>query len=220
MVRVVAYSDQPILIKGLQCLIEGDPALRLDSACSHLQVFRQRLAAGDVDLALVDLTPEVSSAVLGDIRQSAPRCKLILWTTTIAAEFAMQALAMGIRGVLRKTLPLEAHRQCLHRIHAGELWFEKSITDSFRSTRRVVLSKRESQLVSLLSRGMKNREISRELGISEGTVKVYLSRLFQKSGARRFDLAVQGRRTLGLPGVCEEGEPGPCSLVMDPECHL
>ena len=46
------------------------------------------------------------------------------------------------------------------------------------------LTRREGQLVSLLSQGLKNKEIATALTISEGTVKVYLSRLFQKLGVK------------------------------------
>ena len=68
---------------------------------------------------------------------------------------------------------------------AGELWFEKALTDSFLCARRVALTQREGQLVSLLSQGLKNKEIATTLMISEGTVKVYLSRVCSRRSASR-----------------------------------
>ena len=69
--------------------------------------------------------------------------------------------------------------------------------DSFLSAKRIALTKREGQLVSLLSQGLKNKEIASMLLISEGTVKVYLSRLFQKVGVKdRFELALYGLKNL------------------------
>jgi len=110
--------------------------------------------------------------------------------------------------------------KCLQKVQTGELWFEKSLTDSFRATRRVPLTQRESQLVTMLSRGLKNKEISCELGITEGTVKVYLSHLFQKSGTKdRFDLALQGLKNFSMSGISTEGQGGLRSLVMDPVCR-
>ena len=215
MVRVVVYSDQPILAKGLESLIAGDPALELAACCSNVADLREHLANEKPDLAVLDLTSEITSATLGVLQDLAPESKLILWTNTISGDFALQALTIGIRGVLRKTLPLEAHRQCLHRVSAGELWFEKSLTDSFRAAQRVSLTQRESQLVAMLVRGLKNKEISSELGITEGTVKVYLSHLFQKSGAKdRFELALQGLKNLGMAGSSTGGQGGLRSLVM------
>jgi DNA-binding CsgD family transcriptional regulator len=60
-------------------------------------------------------------------------------------------------------------------------------------SKTVELTNRESQLVSLLAQGLKNKEIAACLGITEGTVRIYLSRLFAKIGARdRFEVAVFG----------------------------
>jgi DNA-binding NarL/FixJ family response regulator len=219
MVHVVVYSDQPILAKGLESLIASDPAFELSACCSNVAALQEHMANEKPDLAVLDLTPEITSAALGVLQDLAPESKLILWTHTISGDFALQALTIGIRGVLRKTLPLEAHRQCLHRVSAGELWFEKSLTDSFRAARRVSLTQRESQLVAMLVRGLKNKEISSELGITEGTVKVYLSHLFQKSGAKdRFELALQGLKNLGMAGISTEGQGGLRSLVMESAC--
>jgi two-component system, NarL family, nitrate/nitrite response regulator NarL len=219
MVRVLVYSDQPILARGLESVIDADPTFELNAYCSDVAAVKEHLANENPDLAVLDLTPAMTPATLLELQNLAPECKLILWANSIAGDFALHALTIGIRGVLRKTLSLEAHRQCLHRVCAGELWFEKSLTDSFRTARRVALSPRESQLVSLLARGFKNKEISYELGITEGTVKVYLSHLFQKSGAKdRFDLALQGLKNLDMAGIAT-GQGGLHSLVMEPLCR-
>jgi DNA-binding NarL/FixJ family response regulator len=87
--------------------------------------------------------------------------------------------------------------KCLQRVHQGEFWFEKALTDSFLLSTCIPLTKREGQLVLLLSQGMKNKEIATELLITEGTVKVYLSKLFQKVGVKdRFELALYGLKNL------------------------
>jgi DNA-binding CsgD family transcriptional regulator len=61
----------------------------------------------------------------------------------------------------------------------------------------VTLSRRQSQILALLVQGLKNKEIATQLGISEGTVKCYLTKLFDKVGAKdRFELALFGLRNL------------------------
>lgn len=216
MMRVVVYSDKPILAIGLKSLISADPVLKLNACCSSIAALKEHVASEKPDLAVVDVTPELTSTALHELRNIAPECKLILWTDTIAGDLLLQALGTGVRGVLRKTLSLEAHRECLHRVCSGELWFEKTLTDSVRAARRVPLSPRESQLVTLLVRGFKNKEISRELGITEGTVKVYLSHLFQKSGAKdRMELALQGLKNLHTAGNSTD-QGGMSSLTMQP----
>jgi DNA-binding NarL/FixJ family response regulator len=153
------------------------------------------------------------------------RSRIVLWVNSISTELAFQAMGLGVRGILRKTLPTELQVKCLQKVQAGELWFEKALTDSFLCARRVALTQREGQLVSLLSQGLKNKEIATTLMISEGTVKVYLSRLFQKVGVKdRFELALFGLKNLttGQLPVGEKGQrlgassmPGLRSLVLD-----
>src|SRR5207244_12826951 len=86
---------------------------------------------------------------------------------------------------------------CLKCVKDGELWFEKALTDNLMTTRRYALTRREGQLVALLSQGLKNKEIATAMDISEGSVKVYLSRLFQKLQVKdRFELALFGLKNL------------------------
>jgi DNA-binding NarL/FixJ family response regulator len=218
--RVVVYSDQAVLAHGLGCLIVADPALELNGCCRNLAGLKEYLASGTADLAVVDLTKEITIAALNELQNLAPECKMILWTDLIAADFAIRALTFGVRGVLGKSLSLEAHRRCLHRVHSGELWFEKSLTDSFRAGQRVLLTPRESQLINLLSRGFKNKEISCELGLTEGTVKVYLSHLLHKSGAKdRLTLGLQGLKNLSMPGTTVENQGGVHFLLIDHLCR-
>ena len=213
-VRIVIYSDEPILAAGMESLIGEDPDLESVGCCSNLPALKDRLANGNPDLAVVDLTPQVTLTELTELQSLNRECKLILWTGPIARDAALQALTIGIRGVLRKTLPLEAHRQCLHNVHSGELWVEKSLADSLQAQERVTLTPREGQLVALLARGLKNKEIAAELGLTEGTVKVYLAHLFQKSGARdRFELAVLGIRNSRLAGAPSESHSLPARRI-------
>jgi len=217
MVRVALYSNEPILAIGLTGVITADPQLELTASCSTLSDLEDQLRFERPDVAVIDLTPQITAPALIRFRNLTMESKLILWTTSIAADFAFRALSIGVRGVLRKTLPLEAHRQCLHVVASGELWFERQLTESLSAGRRVRLSPREGQLVTCLSRGLNNKEISAELAISEGTVKVYLSHLFRKCGVRnRFDMARQGQWNLNMAGSSPDGGDGLRSLMIDP----
>src|SRR5439155_25924633 len=94
------------------------------------------------------------------------------------------------RGIQQVQLSPEAQVQSLHRIARGEVLIE--VTDAgFDSTneKRVSFSEREKQVVELLAQGLKNKEIAAAMNLAEGTVKVYLSRLFKKTKVRdRFEL--------------------------------
>ncbi len=220
--RILLYSDEPILAKGLESVLRQVEGFELLPTCNTVAGVADQVAHATPDLVLLDLTPEITFAVLSDLKHAMASTKIVLWVNSISTELAFQAMGLGVRGILRKTLPTDLQVKCLQKVQAGELWFEKALTDSFLCARRVALTQREGQLVSLLSQGLKNKEIASTLMISEGTVKVYLSRLFQKVGVKdRFELALFGLKNLstgqlptgerGRPGVV----PGLRSLVLE-----
>jgi DNA-binding NarL/FixJ family response regulator len=225
MTRILLYSDEPILAKGLESVLRQVEGFELMPTCITLAGLMEQIGQGTPDLVLMDLTPEITFAVLSEMKHAMANSKIVLWVNTISTELAFQAMGLGVRGILRKTLPTELQVKCLQKVQAGELWFEKALTDSFLCARRVALTQREGQLVSLLSQGLKNKEIATTLMISEGTVKVYLSRLFQKVGVKdRFELALFGLKNLttGQLPVGEKGHragatamPGLRSLVLE-----
>jgi len=223
MTRILLYSDEPILAKGLESVLRQVEGFDLLPTCCTVAGVMEQVALGNPDLVLMDLTQEVTFAILSELKHAMMTCKIVLWVNTISTELAFQAMGLGVRGILRKTLPTDLQVKCLQKVQAGELWFEKALTDSFLCARRVALTQREGQLVSLLSQGLKNKEIASTLMISEGTVKVYLSRLFQKVGVKdRFELALFGLKNLTtgqLPvnekGRAGAGMPGLRSLVLE-----
>jgi two-component system response regulator DesR len=174
----------------------------------------ETMATQQPDIVLMDLTGEVTFGALSEMKRAMANSKIVLWVYTISTELAFQAMGLGVRGILRKTLPTDLLTKCLEKVQEGELWFEKALTDSFLSAKRIALTQREGQLVSLLSQGLKNKEIATALLISEGTVKVYLSRLFQKLGVKdRFELAQYGLKNLtaGQHALRAPGERHPRS---------
>lgn len=208
MANVLLCSDEPILAEGLARILASSEALNLISYCPGIDGLKAQMELHQPDLLLVDLTAGITFGVLSGLHEVASHAKIVLWVHSISTELALQAMSLGVRGILRKTLPTETLLRCLTRVNEGELWFEKALTDSIMSARRYSLTRREGQLVSLLSQGLKNKEIATALTISEGTVKVYLSRLFQKLGVKdRFELALYGLKNL-TPGTgALENEP-------------
>jgi len=195
--RILLCSGEPILARGLESVLRQVDGFDLLPSCGTMTGLQEQLSAQSPDILLLDLSPEVTFAVLNELKQAAPETAIVLWVTAISTELAFQAMGLGVRGILRKQLPAELQVKCLQKVHAGELWFEKALTDSFLNAKRVVLTNREGQLVSLLAQGLKNKEIAATLMVSEGTVKVYLSRLFEKAGVKdRFELALFGLRNL------------------------
>jgi two-component system, NarL family, nitrate/nitrite response regulator NarL len=105
---------------------------------------------------------------------------------------------MGAKGIVRKTADAGTVLACLDSVVCGGTWMEETlfreVTQRERSV-RVELTAREQQVLELVERGLRNKEIALELGIRPGTVKIHLKHIFEKTGVRgRYGLALSGLR--------------------------
>lgn len=225
MTRIAFYSNEPILANGFTLELRQVEGFELLPSCATLAGLVGQMAHDAPDLVLVDLTPEVTFEVLSDLGRVMSNSKIVLWVNSISTELAFQAMGLGVRGILRKTLPTEIQVRCLQKVQAGELWFEKALTADLAVARHTALTQREGQLLSLLAQGLKNCEIAVYLRTSEGTVRRSLARLFQKVGVKnRFELALYGLKNLTnlrlaagipVPGVPASSRRVPHSLEGD-----
>jgi DNA-binding NarL/FixJ family response regulator len=197
MTRLLLYTDEPILAKGLETILVPSTGFELAATLSSTLNLIEEVHTTSPDVLLMDLTPDLNLGVLVELQRHIPSSRIVLWVRVMSTELAYQAIEHGVRGILRKTQSPEVLLKCLRMVADGGLWFEETLKTSFTSMRTISLTRRESQLVSLLSQGLKNKEIAATLFISEGTVKVYLSRLFHKLGVKdRFELALFGLKNM------------------------
>jgi two-component system nitrate/nitrite response regulator NarL len=197
-VNVALYSVQPVLAAGFEAVIGTLDSFAVSRLCTDVTELMDHVNTARPELVLVEVTSDVTLSALKQLAAIAGRAPIILWVDAVSTEFASQALSAGIRGILRTTLPIDLQLKCLQKVAAGELWLEKPMTDRLLCSERVNLTGRERQLLVHVSQGQKNKEMAHQLGITEGTVKVYLSRLFQKVGVKdRFELALFALKNLG-----------------------
>ncbi len=193
--NIVLYSVQPVLAAGFNTLL-GD-GFALAAVVSSADEILNRVAAIQPPVVVLELTPSISLEFLRSLVAVSSHARIILWVDTITTEFASQAIGLGVCGILRRNLSAEMHIRCLTEVAAGQLWVEGDLSRSLLCAQQIHLTPRERQLMGLLAQGLKNKEIAWSLGITEGTVKVYLSRLFDKVGANdRFELALMALKNL------------------------
>jgi two-component system, NarL family, nitrate/nitrite response regulator NarL len=211
MTRLLLYTDEPILASGLETVLAPATGFRLTGICRSTAALIEQARLDRPDVLLLDLSPDLTFGVLLDVQRLIPTSRIVLWVRSISTELAYQAIEHGVRGILRKTHPPDVLLKCLQMVAEGGLWFEEALKASFTTMRTISLTRRESQLVGLLSQGLKNKEIAATLFISEGTVKVYLSRLFQKLGVKdRFELALFGLKNMpSSDALIEMPQPRP-----------
>jgi DNA-binding NarL/FixJ family response regulator len=207
---VFACESQPIVIEGLTRVLAGYDEFDFIGSASNLNEALEALRQLSPHIVLVDHSAglKVVFQFVSDLKNTSPSSQAVLWVNDLAEIDCFRALQVGARGVLKKTLPVESVVDCLRSVGRGNVWIENSLTDrgSGSSDRRAAprLTPREKEIVHHVCAGLKNKEIAEALKITAGTVKVHLMHIFEKTGVKdRFELAVNGRRMLGIETVAE-----------------
>jgi len=202
---VFACESQPIVLEGLAKVLGGSEDLEYAGAAANLADALEALRLRRPDVILIDQSAglKVVFQFISDVKNTWAHCQPVLWVNDLAEIDCFRALQLGARGILKKTLPVDAVLECLRSVARGNVWIESSLSNPVlgsierRSTPR--LTPREKEIVHHVCAGLKNKEIAESLTITPGTVKVHLMHIFEKTGVKdRFELAVHGRRLLGI----------------------
>ena len=165
------------------------------------------------NVALIDLSGGLAPALrlVAGLRAVSPQSLAVLWVVDLPEGEAFRALQMGVRGIIKKTLPLAKMLEGLREVAKGRIWMDEPQPDVevLRNRESSRLTPREKQIVALICRGLRNKQIAENLHITPGTVKVHLMHIFEKTGLKdRLALAVRGRELIGNEGLAEEQASG------------
>lgn len=197
MTKVMLYCAEPVLGVGFRHIMSDFTDFQLIETCPSVDLLKNRAKDLLPNLILVDLTPSITLEVLRELMTISNDVRVVLWLGNASPEFLSQALGIGISGILRKAQSIDVYKRCFHSVVSGEIWLDQELAGKLLSRKQVRLSARQRQLIGLVAQGLKNKEIAYAMGICEGTVKIYMSRLFLKVGAHnRFDLALMGLRNI------------------------
>lgn len=200
---ILVYSDEGVLATGAASLLSsaGNFDVTVEPELSNLIPHAERLVP---DLILLGINPAMTLAFFSRLRQAVPHARIVLWDRQFSEELAEQALEMGGIWFLQRGSSSQEFLAGISGIASGH---EPVAQSAPEGSTKVSLTPREAQLVMLLVQGLRNKEIGACLGITEGTVRIYLTKLFIKVGARdRFELAVFGLRNLNCGYAFWDGQ--------------
>jgi len=204
LITVFACESQPIIIEGLRLTLEASEDLMLAGA-AHPDQALPAIADIQPDVVLVSAAepPDDIFGFLKQLREICPTARPVLWVQQPEAVDSGRARELGVRAILRKSLPAGALLSCLAAVGRGGTWTEAAGSANVGGARGLPrLTPRERQILRLLCQGLKNRQIAEALAIAPGTVKVHLMHIFEKTGARnRYELAVGARRLITGEGA-------------------
>jgi two-component system nitrate/nitrite response regulator NarL len=196
--RVLLVDDHPMIGAALDMLLRGTGYELLGRARTAAEANRQ-IAALKPDLVLLDVhLPDASGLdVLRRLSRARFKPKVILITAGMDESQLLAAAELDPEGMVLKTSDPGLLLECMDAVTAGRGWVDPEIAQRTRDAERKAasappLTRRERELIELVRQGLRNRDIAAELGVTEGTVKVYLHAIFDKFNVEnRTELALR-----------------------------
>jgi len=196
--KVLLVDDHPMIGAALEMLLRGSNYELLGRARTAAEANKQ-IAAEKPELLLLDVhLPDGSGLdVLRKLMRGRSRPKVILLTAGMDESQLLTAAELNPEGMVLKTSDPGLLIESMDAVIAGQRWVDPEIAErtrhaEARAASAPPLTRRERELIELVRQGLRNRDIAAELGVTEGTVKVYLHAIFDKLNVdNRTELALR-----------------------------
>lgn len=201
MTRILLADDHPMIRTAIEVLFRDTGFEIVGTATSGAETIA-KVAEVRPDILLLDLSMPGGSGMdvvrkLHSNDGGGPH--IVILTAAIDDSSLVEAGTLGVRGMVLKNSDPAYLLECLDRVRSGGTWIDpelsartQELTEAYGERRRPALAPRERQLIRFVRQGLRNREIAKELGVTEGTVKVYLHGVFDKLGvSSRTELAIR-----------------------------
>lgn len=203
-IRIAIADDYTLFVDSLEQLLRAERDMKVVWRAADGEEALALAIRNPPDVLLLDLRmPRMDGlTVLRKLRTAGTGSRVVLVTGTIEDDQMLEALRLGAEGVILKTMNARLLLQCIRRVNAGEQWIEKDST--FAVVKRLLqeekaastLTPREREVVRLVARGLRNREIAQRLSIAESTVKLHVHSALSKLNLQsRVALTLYARNT-------------------------
>ncbi|MEN6316839.1 MAG: response regulator transcription factor [Clostridiaceae bacterium] len=197
MIRVLLADDQALMADGLKTIIDLEEDMEVvatagdgKTACELARRLRPDIALLDIRMPVMD---GVESARM--IKRDCPEIIVIMLTTFNDEEYIIRALSYGASGYLLKDIQADLLLKTIRNSASGNLFMMAPVAAKLSSglssicmssgpscMKTLDFSDREKEIAGLIEKGMSNRQIASSLYLSEGTVKNYISGIYEKIG--------------------------------------
>ena len=186
MIRVAVIDDHMVVRAGLKYVLESDDELVFAGEHGGGEGAAEFFGQCKPDVALLDVRMPDKNGIeaLKEIMAAHPWAKVVMLTTSDAGEDVFRAIDYGDRGYVMKESPIEVITEAIRTALAGDVYMSDEVRKIYENHKSAPsLSPRETDVLRAVARGANNREIGAELGISENSVKMHLTRAYFKLGA-------------------------------------
>jgi two-component system response regulator DesR len=185
MIRVLIAEDQTLVLGALAALLRLEDDLEVVGTAGNgkdaLALCRQ--LAPDIVLTDVEMPQMTGLELAAQLAQEGMPGKVMILTTFARSGFLRRALSAGVRGYLLKDAPAETLAAAIRLVHGGGRAIAPELALESWNAGQDPLSDRERQVLRLAGEGKTSAEIARQVHLSEGTVRNYLSEAISKLNA-------------------------------------
>jgi DNA-binding NarL/FixJ family response regulator len=197
-IRVLIADDHALFRHGLEMVLDEEQDIELVGQASDGAEAVAKAGESLPDVVLMDIRmPKISGIEAARaMKESAPSAKIVILTISDEEEDLFEAIRAGASGYLLKDIPLDEVAEAVRAVHGGQSLINPSmagklLTEFATLARRdeeerpqqvpaPKLTEREMEVLKLVARGMNNRDIAKELFISENTVKNHVRNILEK----------------------------------------
>ncbi len=184
-VRILAVDDHPLARAGLSAFLRTEAGMEVVAEASNGEEAIERYREFRPDLVLMDLSMPVMDGLAATqaILDEFPDARVIVLTTYDGDEDIHRALEAGARGYLLKDMLVDEMAEVIRAVAQGRKGVPRAVAARLAEyTPRIPLTPRETEVLSLVAKGLSNAEVAERIGRAEGTVKVHLKNILQKLG--------------------------------------
>jgi len=195
-IRVLLVDDHALFRRGLQATLELEPGIVVVGECGDGAEALERASELVPDVVLMDVRMPRHDGIeaCSAIKQAVPSAKIVMLTMSDDEADLYEAIKAGATGYLLKDLAAEEVASSIRAVQAGQSLISPTLasklltefaaivkrTDGPQAVPGPRLTAREMEVLRLVARGMNNRDIARDLFISENTVKNHVRNILEK----------------------------------------
>jgi two-component system nitrate/nitrite response regulator NarL len=191
---LIIADDHPVVLEGIAKVLENESDFDLQAKCLNGADAFRAIQEQRPDIAVLDISmPEMNGLeILSRMNSEGLMTKVIFLTANATDAHILALIEQGAMGLLVKDTAISDLAPCIRRVVAGQRHFPRDLVTAAveRETGRRsvgmnferVLSPREREVLLLVAEGFANKDVARQLNLSEGTVKIHVHNIYQKTG--------------------------------------
>lgn len=183
MIRIVLAEDQNLLLGALGSLLDLEDDMEVVGKAVNGEAALELVGELNPDICLMDIEMPVMTGLEAAERLKGTDCKVMILTTFLRPGYFERAKKANVRGYLLKDSPSETLADAIRQIMDGKRVYSPELIDvAFELDNP--LTKREQEIVQHLAEGEPTKTIAKNLSLSNGTVRNYISIVLDKLGAK------------------------------------